>query len=147
MGKKHVIMDTINEQHELYENARSRAKQKKRLYTHFILFLVGSVFLILLNKVLKVGEKMVENWFVWAITIWFFFFVLHFLNVFVTNRFMGKEWERIQTEKLVKAQELKIAKLEKEMANKANLKAEKEQALHNFEKSKSEKNQNNILEE
>ena len=38
------------EQHELYENARYRIKQKKRLYFHFIVFLVGSVFLIILNK-------------------------------------------------------------------------------------------------
>lgn len=126
-------MNSINEQHELYENARNRTKQKKRLYTHFIIFLVGAVFLILLNKVLKVGETFVENWFVWAITLWFFFFVLHFINVFVTNRFMGKEWERLQTEKLVKAQELKIAKLEKEMADEAALKAEKTQALYNYE--------------
>ena len=140
-------MDAIKEQHELYENARNRTKQKKRLYTHFIIFLVGAVFLILLNKVLKVGETVVENWFVWAITLWFFFFVLHFINVFVTNRFMGKEWERIQTEKLVKAQELKIAKLEIEMANESSLKAEKDQALYNFEKNKNEKNQNNIIEE
>lgn len=108
-------MDDLNKQHELYENARNRTKQKKRLYYHFVVFLVGSVFLILLNKLLKVGENVVENWFVWAITLWFFFFVLHFINVFVTNRFMGKEWERAQTEKLVRKQELKIAEIEKEI--------------------------------
>ena len=140
-------MDSMNEQHELYENARNRAKQKKRLYHHFIVFLVGSVFLILLNKTLKVGETVIENWFVWAITLWFFFFVLHFINVFVTNRFMGKEWERIQTEKLVKAQELKMAKLEKEMAVENALKAEKSQALYNFETTKRENTQNNAIEE
>ncbi|WP_372766935.1 2TM domain-containing protein [Lutibacter sp.] len=117
-------MNAMNEQHELYENARNRTKQKKRLYNHFIIFLVGSVFLILLNKVLNVGESFVENWFVWAITLWFFFFVLHFINVFVTHKFMGKEWERIETEKLVQKQELKIAKLEKDMASKAAIKNE-----------------------
>ena len=51
------------------------------------------VFLILLNKFLKVGENVVENWFVWAIILWFFFFVLHFINVFVTHRLFGKDWE------------------------------------------------------
>lgn len=140
-------MDNVNEQHQLYENARARAKQKKRLYTHFILFLVGSVFLILLNKVLKVGETMVENWFVWAITIWFFLFVLHFINVFVTNRFMGKEWERIQTEKLILKQELRIAQLEKEMKTEAALKTEKAQELYNFEQSKKESDLDNATEE
>jgi uncharacterized membrane protein len=131
-------MDALKEQHELYENARARAKQKKRLYTHFIVFLVGAVFLILLNKFLKVGENVIENWFVWAIILWFFFFVLHFINVFVTNRFMGKDWERIQTEKLVMEQELKIAKLKKEMADEYAKKTEKAQELYNFEKDKKE---------
>ncbi|MDO9039162.1 MAG: 2TM domain-containing protein [Lutibacter sp.] len=137
----------MNEQHELYENARERAKQKKRLYYHFIVFLVGGVFLILLNKFLKVGENVVENWFVWAIVLWFFFFVLHFINVFVTHRFMGKDWERMQTEKLVKEQELKISKLEKEMADEYALKAEKAQELYDFEKSKKESDLDNATEE
>ncbi|OGS70937.1 MAG: hypothetical protein A3F91_10930 [Flavobacteria bacterium RIFCSPLOWO2_12_FULL_35_11] len=140
-------MDAIKEQHELYENARNRTTQKKRLYYHFIVFMVGAIFLILLNKILKVGEAVVENWFVWAITLWFFFFVLHFINVFVTNRFMGKEWERIQTEKLIQKQELRIAQLEKEMANEAALKAEKAQELYNFEKDRKESDLDNASEE
>jgi amino acid permease len=140
-------MDAIKEQHELYENARNRTIQKKRLYYHFIVFIVGAIFLILLNKILKVGETVVENWFVWAITLWLFFFVLHFINVFVTHRFMGKEWERIQTEKLIQKQELRIAKLEKEMSNEAALKAEKAQELYNFEKDKKKSDLDNATEE
>lgn len=140
-------MDAIKEQHELYENARNYTIQKKRLYYHFIVFIVGAIFLILLNKILNIGETVVENWFVWAITLWFFFFVLHFINVFVTNRFMGKEWERIQTEKLIQKQELRIAQLEKEMANEAKLKAEKAQELYNFEKDKKESDLDNATEE
>jgi len=116
----------MNEQHELYENARKRVQQKKRLYFHFVLFLVGSVFLIVLNKLLKVGENFIENWFVWAIVLWLFFWVLHFINVFVTKRFMGGDWERKQTEKLVVKQELRIAKLEKKIALEAKLKGESE---------------------
>lgn len=137
----------MNEQHELYENARMRAKQKKRLYYHFIVFLVGAVFLILLNKFLKVGENVVENWFVWAIVLWFFFFVLHFINVFVTHHFMGKDWERIQTEKLVLEQEVKIAKLKKEMEDDYASKAEKSQELYNFEKEKRKSDLDNATEE
>jgi len=140
-------MNTMNDQHELYENARARAKQKKRLYYHFIVFLVGAVFLMLLNKFLKVGENIVENWFVWAIILWLFFFVLHFINVFVTHRFMGKDWERLQTEKLVREQELKIAKLEKEMADDYALKVEKLQEQSNFEKEKRNSDLDNATEE
>ena len=135
----------MNEQHELYENARTRVKQKKRLYFHFVLFLVGSVFLIALNKVLNVGEAFMEDWFVWAIVLWLFFWVLHFINVFFTNRFMGKEWERKQTDKLVLKQELKIAKLEKEIIRESELKIESEQ--YAAELKKKENSENNLNQE
>lgn len=115
----------MKEEFELYENAKKRIKQKKRLYFHFIFFLVGSVFLIVLNKVLNVGEP--HDWFVWAILVWFFIFLLHFINVFVTNRFMGAAWIEKQTEKLILKQETKIAKLEIEIEKEAKIKAESEQ--------------------
>ncbi len=131
-------MDSVNEQHQLYENARRRVIQKKRLYIHFILFLVGSIFFIALNKIFKVGESFLKDWFVWAILLWFLIWVLHFVNVFIFKRFMDKEWERKQTEKLVLKQEIKIAKLEKEIAHKEQLKAESKRFAH---KSKNKKNQ------
>ncbi|SNR81175.1 2TM domain-containing protein [Lutibacter flavus] len=124
----------MDEQYELYENARNRTKQKKRLYRHFVIFIIGSVFLIVVNKVLKFGETFIEDWFVWAIIIWLFFWVLHFVNVFVTHKFMGKEWEKKQTEKLVLKQELKIAKLEKDIALKTKLKAKSEQYASELKK-------------
>lgn len=101
------------EQHELLENAQKRIRQKKRLYTHFVVFLVGSVFLALINKILKYGQE--YNWFIWAITFWAFLFVLHIFNVFVTNKFMDQEWERSQREKLVQKQKQRIAELEQEI--------------------------------
>jgi len=109
-------MDANTDSHELYENARNRVQQKKRLYYHFILFLVGSVFFIILNKIFKIGESFIENWFVWAILIWFFILIIHAINVYFVNRFLGKEWQRKQTEKLVKKQEKKIAQLERKVA-------------------------------
>jgi hypothetical protein len=107
------------EQHELLENAHKRIKQKKRLYTHFVVFLVGSVFLVLINKILKYGQE--YNWFVWAITFWGFLFVLHIFNVFITNKFMGNDWERSQREKLVAKQKKRIAEMEKEIEQEIKL--------------------------
>lgn len=107
------------EQHELLENAQKRVKQKKRLYTHFVVFLVGSVFLVLINKILKYGQE--YNWFVWAITFWGFLFVLHIFNVFITNKFMGNDWERSQREKLVAKQKQRIAEMEKEIEQEIKL--------------------------
>ena len=101
------------EQHELLETAHARIKQKKRLYSHFVIFLIGSVFLILINKILKYGES--YDWFIWGITFWAFLFVIHIFNVFVTQKFMGREWEREQREKLVLKQKEKIAEIQKEI--------------------------------
>ncbi|SKB71352.1 2TM domain-containing protein [Maribacter arcticus] len=101
------------EQHELLENAQKRIQQKKRLYTHFVVFLVGSVFLVLINKILKYGQE--YNWFIWAITFWAFLFVLHIFNVFITNKFMGKDWERLQRERLVQKQKNRISEIEHEI--------------------------------
>ncbi|MCA0933544.1 2TM domain-containing protein [Lutimonas saemankumensis] len=96
--------------HEYYERARKRTKQKKRLYFHFVLFLVGSSFFVILNKVINFHPEL--DWYVWAISIWFVLLVLHTINVFVMNRFFGKEWERVQTEKLLQKHKEKLEKLE-----------------------------------
>jgi len=101
------------EQYEIYEKARKRTKQKKGLYFHFILFLVGAVFFVVLNKVIKFKPEF--DWFVWAIFIWLFILTLHFLNVFVMNRFFGKEWVKIQTEKLIEKHQIKLENLEKSL--------------------------------
>lgn len=101
------------EQHELLEHAQTRIKQKKRLFSHFVVFLIGSVFLIIINKILKYGLE--YNWFIWAITFWAFLFTIHIFNVFVTTKFMGLEWERAQREKLVQKQKQKITELQKEI--------------------------------
>ncbi|MCK0191249.1 2TM domain-containing protein [Arenibacter sp. F20364] len=110
-NKKRSLIET--EQHELMEHAQKRIKQKKQLYNHFVVFLIGSVFLIIINKILKFGVE--YNWFVWAITLWAFLFAIHVFNVFVTTKFMGLEWERTQREKLVLKQKQKIAELQKEI--------------------------------
>ncbi len=102
------------EQREQYEYARSRIKQKKNLMRHFILFLVGSVLLIIINPVLGYGnETLFPDWFIWAILIWTFIFLVHLFNVFVINKFMGKEWEDRQMEKLKVRQAERMAQLQK----------------------------------
>ena len=104
----------LNEaQHEQMEYAQKRINQKKKLYYHFVLFLIGSVFLILLNKVFKYGAD--YNWFKWAILFWAFLFAIHIFNVFVTYKFMGRDWERSQRDKLVQKQQDRIAEITKEV--------------------------------
>jgi len=110
-GKKNPTTQIDKEQLELIENAQKRIRQKKRLYIHFIIFLIGALFLIIANTVLGIGKNITpfgKDWFLYAILAWSFFFIYHFLNVFVTQKFMGKTWEKQQLEKLVAKQQARI---------------------------------------
>ena len=115
-GKKKAVPQIDKEQLELIKTAQARVKQKKRLYIHFVVFLIGAVFLIILNTVIGVGEDVTlfgKNWFVFAILAWLFLFVYHLFNVFITHKFMGKDWEKQQLDKLVAKQKERITQLEK----------------------------------
>jgi uncharacterized membrane protein (DUF106 family) len=105
------------EQREQYDYARERILQKKGLLSHLIYFVVGSILLVIINLALGIGKEITfigYHWFVWAIVIWGFLFLTHVFNVLVKNRFMGKEWENRQLEKLKVLQEKKISELDKE---------------------------------
>lgn len=117
-GKKKSTPQIDKEQLELIKNAEKRIKQKKRLYVHFVVFLIGAVFLILANTVLGIGETVTFfgiNWFVYAILAWLFIFIYHFINVFITHKFMGKDWEEQQLNKLVAKQKERIAEFQKQV--------------------------------
>ena len=117
-GKKKDFPQIDKDQLELIENAQKRIKQKKRLYIHFVVFLIGSLFLILFNLVLGFGENFTPlgtNWFVFAILFWLFLFLYHVFNVFITNKFMGKTWKQEQLNKLVAKQQAHIEKLKQEL--------------------------------
>jgi hypothetical protein len=103
------------EQQELYEYARKRIQQKKNLYYHFVFFLIGSLFMFVANVLLKFGEPRI--WYIWAVTVWFFLIILHFIKVYITDRFMNKNWEREQIDRLVKRQERKIQQMSAKIDN------------------------------
>lgn len=113
-GLKKSTTKIDKEQLELIQNAQKRIKQKKRLYFHFVMFLIGSVFFIILNLFLGFGKNFTlldTDWFVFAILAWLFLFLYHTFNVFVTHKFMGKKWEEKQLEKLVAKQKNRIENL------------------------------------
>ena len=128
-GKKKNIPQIDTEQLELIENAQRRIKQKKRLYIHFVIFLIGSLFLILANLSLGIGEdvKFFDiDWFVFAILAWLFIFIYHLFNVFITHKFMGKDWEKNQLDKLVALQQHRIDKLKAKFVKEETLIAQSE---------------------
>lgn len=121
-GRKKETPQIDKDQLELIQNAQNRIKQKKRLYIHFVIFLIGAVFIILANTVLGVGEDfkiLGKEWFLFAILIWLFIFIYHIFSVFVINKFMGKPWEQKQLDKLVAQQNIRIEKLKTELKKEA----------------------------
>ena len=80
--------------------------------------------MILLNKVIKFQEDM--DWYVWGIAVWFLLLVFHSVNVLVMKRFFNKDWERVQTEKLIVKHQKKLDKLETKLAKQGKLPQAKE---------------------
>ncbi len=106
------------QQRELYEHARNRIVQKKRLFQHFILFAVGSVFMVILNLAFGLGAAFTffgTHWSFVAIGCWAFLLVLHFCNVWLFHQFMGKDWTDRQMERLVTKQKEEIALIQKDV--------------------------------
>jgi ABC-type multidrug transport system fused ATPase/permease subunit len=98
------------ELHEQYEYARKRLKQKKSLYFHFVLLILGGIFMFIANHFSVFG--ITTNWSIWVISFWAFLFILHFIKVFITDRFMNKNWERDQIDKLVAKQQRKMEQIQ-----------------------------------
>ena len=141
-GKKKAVQQIDKEQLALIKNAQKRIKQKKRLYAHFVLFLIGSVFFIIANVILDIGKDTKifgVNWFVFAILIWAFLFLYHLFNVFITHKFMGKDWEQKQLERLVSTQRERVDVLKTKILEEETkiAKSEIEKEKHAKKKNKS----------
>lgn len=137
-GKKKETPQIDKDQLELIETAQKRIKQKKRLYAHFVVFLIGAVFLIVTNLVLNIGKDITFfgiNWFVFAILAWLFLFIYHVFNVFVTSKLLSKKWEEDQLNKLVEKQKTRIAQLQQQVDKEYPLATEKKRPLTTSKKS------------
>jgi dihydrofolate reductase len=102
----------------LYENAKRRIRQKKRLQAHAVVFVIGAIFLVVASQLLKIGEDLTffgYNWVIYAILIWVSLLLYHLISVLITNRFMGKEWEDEQTAILIAKQKGRIEVLAKKV--------------------------------
>ncbi len=117
-SKRKETLQIDPQQRELYEHARKRIIQKKRLFQHFIIFVVGSFFMAILNLVFGFGKEITffgAYWFVVGIICWAFLFVLHFCNVWLFSTFMGQEWSDKQMERLMAKQKEEIALIQKDI--------------------------------
>ena len=115
------------EQIKLIENAQKRVKQRKRLFYHFSVMLFGIATLLIINILFNIKDDIEPYnfpWSYWISIFWVLILLAHAYNVYITNRFMGKDWEKEQTKKLVLKQELKISKIKTELEKEARIKAE-----------------------
>jgi len=106
-------------QQEMIENAQRRVKEKRGLFTHFVVFLVGAVGLIIISQVLIQQDpiKILDiEWWIWVLFAWLLFLIYHAFKVFITNRLLGPGWEKRQHERLVQKQKDRIALLEEKIA-------------------------------
>ena len=145
-GKKKKTLQIDKEQLELIQNSQKRVRQKKRLYYHFVLFLIGAAFLIILNLGLGLGEDVKifnQNWFVIAILGWSFLFMYHLISVFITHKFMGSEWEKQQIEKLTAKQQERIDQLKEGFLKEERLIAQSE--VFNKPKESNQNNNENVV--
>ena len=90
-----------------------------KIVGHFwVFFLVlymsknSSLFLFIANRFFGFSIGTEQNWCVWIITGWLFIFILHFIKIYITDRFMNKKWEREQIDRLVALQQKRISQLE-----------------------------------
>ena len=122
------------EQINLVETAQKRVKQKKRLFFHFSIMLFGIASLLIINILFGIKEEIIlynYPWSYWLSAFWVLVLLSHTYNVYITNRFIGKNWEKEQIKKLVQKQEIQIAKIKAEFEKEARIKAESELFNHN----------------
>ena len=135
---KNKNSSNINEdQIALVEHAQSRIRSKKRLFFHFSLMTIGIVCLLTSNLIFEFKKDIVlfdYPWSYWVCSLWLILFFVHLFNVYVTNKLIGKEWEKKQMKKLVDKQQIKIAEMKTELEKEARVIAESQLFSQNNQK-------------
>ena len=88
-------MTTGMSEEEIYREARKRVEEKKGFYTHFAIYLLVNIILIIVWAATGAGFP----WFIFPLGGWGMGILFHFLGVFVFSR--QTSWERRQIEKEV----------------------------------------------
>lgn len=125
--KNNDSSDINEDQIALIEYAQNRIKSKKRLFFHFSIMIIGFISMLTSNLIFEFKKDIILfdfPWSYWLCSTWFFLFFIHLFNVYVTNKFMGKKWEKNQMKKLVNKQQIKIAEIKTELEKEARIIAE-----------------------
>ena len=135
--KKNNSSDINEDQIALIEYAQNRIRSKKRLFFHFSIMIIGFISMLTSNLIFEFKKDIILfefPWSYWLCSTWFFLFFIHLFNVYVTNKFMGKMWEKNQMKKLVNKQQIKIAEIKTEIEKEARIIAESQLFSQNSSK-------------
>lgn len=135
--KKNNSSDINEDQIALIEYAQNRIKSKKRLFFHFSIMIIGFISMLTSNLIFEFKKDIILfdfPWSYWLCSTWFVLFFIHLFNVYVTNKFMGKKWEKNQMKKLVNKQQIKIAEIKTELEKEARIIAESQLFSQNSSK-------------
>ena len=135
--KKNNSSDINEDQIALVEYAQNRIRSKKRLFFHFSIMIIGFISMLTSNLIFEFKKDIILfefPWSYWLCSTWFFLFFIHLFNVYVTNKFMGKMWEKNQMKKLVNKQQIKIAEIKTEIEKEARIIAESQLFSQNSSK-------------
>jgi dihydrofolate reductase len=135
--KKNNSSDINEDQIALIEYAQNRIKSKKRLFFHFSIMIIGFISMLTSNLIFEFKKDIILfdfPWSYWLSSTWFVLFFIHLFNVYVTNKFMGKMWEKNQMKKLVNKQQIKIAEIKTEIEKEARIIAESQLFSQNSSK-------------
>jgi hypothetical protein len=72
-----------------YKRAKKRVEELKSFYTHLFVYLAVNIGLFLID-VISSPERL---WFYWVLIGWGIGLAIHGLNVFGTDKILGKDWE------------------------------------------------------
>lgn len=96
-----------NIQNEIrYQEAVKRVKKIKGFYTHFIVYLVINIVIIIVNiQDLKAGESYfkIENFF--TAFFWGIGLVAHAMSTFLPTWFLGNNWEEKKIQEIMNKEE------------------------------------------
>lgn len=135
--KKNNSSDINEDQIALIEYAQNRIRSKKRLFFHFSIMIIGFISMLTSNLIFEFKKDIILfdfPWSYWLCSTWFVLFFIHLFNVYVTNKFMGKKWEKNQMKKLVNKQQIKIAEIKTELEKEARIIAESQLFSQNSSK-------------
>jgi hypothetical protein len=89
-----------------YEKAKKRVEEIKSFYTHLFVYVVVNIGLFLLDIITSPGAL----WFYWVLIGWGIGLAIHGLNVFGTEKILGKDWEEKKIKEILQKEKPKKRK-------------------------------------